>query len=143
MENKDIRWIQRFNNYRKALAQLDEAIKLSEKRHLSKLENQGLIKAFEFTYELAWNTLQDFLREIVDPKISGGPKVIIARAIAEGYLLDENGWKEIHESRKNAAHTYNQDTADEIVDNIIATYFDLFIQLETRLQVEKLKQTGE
>ena len=55
---EDIRWEQRFSNYRKALNRLQKFIDKSE---LSELEEQGLIKAFEYTYELAWNTLKDFL----------------------------------------------------------------------------------
>jgi len=58
IENKDIRWEQRFSNYQKALAQLQKFI---DKGRLSELEKQGLVKAFEYTYELAWNTLKDFL----------------------------------------------------------------------------------
>lgn len=38
---EDIRWIQRFSNYRKALARLREAIELSEERELTDLEQQG------------------------------------------------------------------------------------------------------
>lgn len=57
MENKDIRWIQRFSNYKKALSQLKEAVDLLSIRELSRLEKQGLIQAFEYTHELAWKTL--------------------------------------------------------------------------------------
>ena len=56
----DIRWQQRFSNYKKALAQLSEAVELSKQRPLVHLEQQGLIKAFEFTYELAWNLIKDY-----------------------------------------------------------------------------------
>ncbi len=58
---KDIRWQQRFSNYKKALHQLGEAVSLSEKRELSDLEKQGMILAYEYTHELAWTTLKDFL----------------------------------------------------------------------------------
>lgn len=61
MTEKDIRWIQRFHNFKKALGQLAEAVELAGQRDLSKLEKQGVIQAFEFTHELAWNTLKDFL----------------------------------------------------------------------------------
>jgi nucleotidyltransferase substrate binding protein (TIGR01987 family) len=57
----DIRWQQRFSNYTKALEQLSDAVSLSRKRGLSKLEKQGLIQAFEYTHELAWKVLKDFL----------------------------------------------------------------------------------
>lgn len=58
MAKKDIRWEQRFSNYQKALGQLQKFI---DKGELSELEEQGLVKAFEYTYELAWNTIKDFL----------------------------------------------------------------------------------
>jgi hypothetical protein len=52
MSVQDIRWIQRFNHFVKALSQLEEAVQLAQQRPLSKLEEQGLIQAFEFTHEL-------------------------------------------------------------------------------------------
>lgn len=61
MNAQDVRWIQRYNNFTKALQQLKEAVLLAQKRPLTKLEQQGLIQAFEFTHELAWNILKDFL----------------------------------------------------------------------------------
>jgi len=57
MNDLDIRWQQRFANYKKALRQLQSAVELSDQRELSQLEKQGVIQAFEFTHELAWNVL--------------------------------------------------------------------------------------
>ena len=57
----DIRWIQCFDNYQRALQTLSRAVALSAERPLSELEQQGLIQGFEFTHELAWNMLKDFL----------------------------------------------------------------------------------
>jgi nucleotidyltransferase substrate binding protein (TIGR01987 family) len=59
MNIKDIRWEQRLNNYLKALSQLELFIK---KDQLNQLEEQGLIKSFEYTYELAWQTIKDYLQ---------------------------------------------------------------------------------
>ena len=61
MSSPDIRWLQRFDNFKRAFARLSEASELADQRDLSDLERQGLIQAFEFTHELAWNTLKDFL----------------------------------------------------------------------------------
>lgn len=58
----DVRWIQRFQNFQKALTQLEQAVILGKSRKLSNLEKQGTIQAFEFTHELAWKTLKDFLQ---------------------------------------------------------------------------------
>jgi hypothetical protein len=71
MEKSDIRWIQRFENYIKAFSQLEEAILLANKRPLSNLEEQGLIQAFEYTHELAWKTLKDFLNYQGNQEIYG------------------------------------------------------------------------
>ncbi|MCL2042013.1 MAG: nucleotidyltransferase substrate binding protein [Bacteroidales bacterium] len=60
MEPKDIRWKQRLENYKKALMQLRNAVALGQERPFSELEEQGLIQAFEFTHELAWNVMKDF-----------------------------------------------------------------------------------
>lgn len=137
MDNKDIRWMQRFYNYRKALAKLCEA---GDKIVMTDLEQEGLIKRFEYTYELAWKTLQDLLREKGSPNSNGGPSVIIKQAFTEGYIASESQWKELKTSREMTSHTYNDETANEIAENIVETYIDLFLQLETRLQLEKLNQ---
>ena len=140
MNNKDIRWIQRFNNYRNALARLGAAIRLNEERPLSDLEEQGLIQGFEFTYDLAWKTLQDLLRHHNRPNDNGGPAIIIKQALADGFIKDEEGWKELKKSRELTSHTYDDEMADEIATKIIEVFYGLFIQLETLLQLEILNQ---
>jgi nucleotidyltransferase substrate binding protein (TIGR01987 family) len=140
MPNKDIRWIQRFANYRKALARLGEAVELAKERELSDLEQQGLIQGFEFTFDLAWKTMQDFLRENNRPNDNGGPNVIITQSLADGIILDEEQWKAMKKSRDLTSHSYDEETADEIAKKIIDAYHGLLIQLETRLQLEKINQ---
>jgi len=136
----DVRWIQRFNNYRKALARLGEAIELSRERTLSDLEQQGMIQAFEFTYDLAWKTLQDILRERERPGCNGGPGVIIRQALEDGYVNNEEHWMALKKSRELTSHAYDEVMAAEIAHLIVIRYHGLFIQLETRLQLEKINQ---
>ncbi len=140
MSNEDIRWIQRFNNYRKALARLGEAVALAEERDLSDLEQQGLIQGFEFTFDLAWKTLQDYLRHHKRPNDNGGPNVIIEQALADGIIKGDEVWKAMKKSRDLTSHSYDGETADDIAENILDTYHGLFIQLETRLQLEKINE---
>ena len=54
-----IRWQQRFNNYRKALVKLTQAVELLSDRiereeAVDELLQEGLIQRFEYTHELAW-----------------------------------------------------------------------------------------
>ena len=62
MTEPDIRWIQRFDNFQRALMVLERGVQLALERDLSELEQQGLIQGFEFTHELAWNLLKDYLQ---------------------------------------------------------------------------------
>ncbi|HAQ18110.1 MAG TPA: nucleotidyltransferase [Prolixibacteraceae bacterium] len=139
MANKDIRWIQRFHNYRKALARLGNAIALSEERLLSDLEQQGLIQAFEFTFDMAWKTLQDFIVERGYTGEREKPIRIIVDAAERG-IVKEKKWRKMYEGRNKTSHTYDEEIADDIAQKIIEDYHNLFILLETRLQLEKLNQ---
>jgi len=76
VDNKDIRWYQRVNNFDLALKELTEAVELSQQRALSKLEEQGLIQAFEYNYELAWNCLKDFYEYQGEEGIQGSRDAI-------------------------------------------------------------------
>lgn len=135
---KDIRWIQRFNNYTKALSQLNDAVALAEQRKLTKLEEQGLIQAFEFTHELAWNTLKDFLEERGIQSLYGSRDVTREAFKAE---LIQNGeiWMEMIVSRNLSSHTYDEATAMKIVSAVVHSYFAEFQELRDKMN--KLKET--
>lgn len=122
---EDIRWKQRFDNYLRAFATLQRAVYLARQRDLSELEQQGLIQAFEFTHELAWNVLKDYLEET---GISGiiGSKGATREAFKNGLISDGESWMEMIRSRNLSSHTYNQDTADEVVTNILSRYYPAF-----------------
>lgn len=132
MEKKDTRWVQRFSNLKKAFLKLKEAV---DQEPLSELENEGLIHRFEYTYELAWKTLQDLLEEkgYLDIK---GPAPVIRQAFQDGYIADGDGWMRLKKSRENTSHTYNKEIAEEIVEQIISFYFFLFEDLITKLEHE-------
>lgn len=136
MSAQDIRWIQRFNNFAKAFLQLQEAVELAQQRPLSKLEEQGLIQAFEFTHELAWNTLKDFLESRgVQPLY--GSKDSTREAFKAGLIEKGEAWMDMIQSRNLTSHTYDEPTAAQIVSAIRATYFTEFEALQVKL--EKLK----
>lgn len=128
-DDKDIRWKQRFSNYQKALAQLRKFI---DKGDLSELEKQGLIKAFEYTYELAWNTLKDFLTYRGQTDIYGS-RDAIRKAFKEGLIEDGEGWMDMLQSRNQTSHTYNEETAEEIATAVTTKYYALFQQLKKKL----------
>lgn len=126
---KDIRWEQRFSNYQKALQQLEEVVGLE---HPNKFEEQGLVKAFEFTYELAWNTLKDFLVHQGFADIVGS-RDAIRTAFKQGLLAEGRIWMRMIESRNKTAHTYNEKTAQEIVADVREQFVPQFIELRKTL----------
>jgi nucleotidyltransferase substrate binding protein (TIGR01987 family) len=125
----DVRWQQRFSNYRKALSQLEKFV---IKGNLSNMEEQGLIKAFEYTYELAWTTLKDYLEYQGIFNITGS-RDAIREAYQKNLIEDGEGWMKMIVSRNLTSHSYNEDTADEIASSILNEYFGLFKNLESKL----------
>lgn len=129
----DIRWQQRLMNYEKAVAQLISAIDLAKQRKLSDLEKQGLIQAFEFTYELAWNVMKDYFLYQANTNITGS-RDAIRESFQKGLIIDGEGWMEMIISRNQTTHTYNLKIANEITEKIINQYGVLFNQFLKRMQ---------
>lgn len=121
----DIRWHQRFSNFKKALRQLENAIHISEARALSDQEKQELIQAFEFTHELAWNVMKDFFEYQGNASISGS-RDATREAFNKGLLKNGEGWMSMLKSRNLSSHTYNEKVAEEIVLQIAETFYPLF-----------------
>jgi nucleotidyltransferase substrate binding protein (TIGR01987 family) len=130
MGGQDIRWKQRLANFNKALSQLKKFI---EKGALNELEEQGLVQAFEYTYELAWNVVRDYLREQGNQDIHGS-RDAIREAFSLELIRDGEGWMEMLKDRNLAAHTYNQETARAIAEHVATRYYDLFAALQRTMQ---------
>lgn len=128
----DIRWRQRFANYQKALGQLRKFIEKNEASGLNELEEQGLIKAFEYTYELGWNMLKDFL-EYQGRTGLAGSRDTIREAFKVGLIGDGEGWMQMLQNRNRTSHTYNEATADAITDAILHGHFALFEALDAEM----------
>ena len=136
----DIRWIQRLNNYSKALQNLKSACELSKKRKLSQLEKQGLIQAFEFTYELAWKTIKEFFVSQGDVEILGS-RDAFTLAFNRGLVTKGDVLMDIIKSRQRTSHTYNETQANEIYNDIIQRYSTAFEEIYNVLNKEKEKRS--
>ncbi|HZM04979.1 MAG TPA: nucleotidyltransferase substrate binding protein [Candidatus Saccharimonadales bacterium] len=133
MKNQDIRWIQRFQNYQKALAQLTRAVDLARQRPLTELERQGMIQAFEYTHELAWNTLKDFLESRGAIHLFGSRDTTRA-AFAAGLIQDGELWMQMIQSRNQTTHTYNEEIVEQIVSAVTGGYMTEFDRLQKKLE---------
>ena len=132
MGDQDIRWKQRFASFSKALKQLKVGVDLAETRSLSRLEEQGLIQGFEFTHELAWKMLKDFIESKGNTALYGS-KDVTRKAFQLELIEDGEGWMQMIESRNLSSHTYNEKTAEKIVADILTRYYSLFASLEVKM----------
>lgn len=115
------------------MLQLQEAVELSEQRLLSRLEKQGVIQAFEFTHELAWNVLKDYLQDQGNQNIKGS-KDATREAFKVELISDGEQWMEMIQSRNISSHAYDEHTAEQLVSAIIKRYFPLFVSLQTEMK---------
>jgi len=127
-KNIDIRWMQRHSNFKKALGQLTEFI---DKGSLNKFEKQGLIQCFEYTYELSWNLLKDYLDAEGIQTITG-PRSAITESFKYGIIQNGELWMLMLQDRNRTSHTYNEETTDEIIEHIYLNWYQLFIELKLK-----------
>ena len=121
----DIRWKQRFDNFCRAYMNLHEAVELSKTRTLSKLEEQGLIQSFEYTHELAWKVLKDYLEEQGFTDIIGS-KNATRIAFKEGLIYQGEVWMAMIEARNQTSHSYNLEVAAAVAEKGRLVYYPVF-----------------
>jgi len=126
---QDIRWIQRFNNFEKAFKQLESAIDIAKSRELTKLEKQGVIHCFEYSHELAWKVLKDFLTEqgVVDLI---GSKDSTRAAFKAGIISDGEIWMEMIKARNSIINTDNYYNLEYLSEQILVNFFPAFLEFK-------------
>jgi len=134
--NKDIRWKQRFNSFEKAILKIKEVVdNINSIDELSDLESEGLIQRFEYTSELAWKVLKDFLESKGYINIKS-PNDVLKQSFEDGYINNHDAWRRMNKARNTTSHTYNKGDAREIANEIVNNYYILLDSLYQRLQNE-------
>lgn len=130
------RWKYRFENYKRAFILLREAI---EQETLSQLEQEGTIQRFEYTMELAWKVMKDYLenQNVVFGQVT--PRAVIRKAFEAGLIQDGETWQNALDARNKMSHTYNFETFGQVVDDIRKHYLAVLDQLHFFLLEESLK----
>lgn len=125
MENKDIRWIQRFQNFTKAMNYLEQALQIP---NTDIVQKAGIIQFFEMSFELAWNLVKDYLEEqgFVDVK---SPRGALKKAFEIGILENGHDWMDLLQDRNLTAHTYDEQKANDMEQLIENKYFPLLKSL--------------
>lgn len=132
-EEKDIRWIQRFRNFRSALYRLGKAVEIvteqiNEDEEVDDLLKEGLIQRFEYTHELAWKVMKDYAEYQGYTDIRGS-RDAFRKAFDMGLVTDKS-WMDSIIDRNLKSHNYDEDTAEDICENIVDVYYPLFVKFE-------------
>jgi nucleotidyltransferase substrate binding protein (TIGR01987 family) len=133
----DIRWQQRFANFCQALEQLETFF---QPPALNERERQGLIKAFEYCFELGWNTLRDLLLEEGNAGLIGS-RDTLRLAFRVSLIRDGESWLRMVQDRNLTSHTYNRSTAEQVSQQIATRYLPCFQELRQVL-AQRIKATG-
>ncbi len=129
----DIRWKLRFDNFEKALQHLEAALEVEDPDIIQKA---GTIQFFEMTFELSWKVLKDYLEAQGFSGIKS-PRDAIKRGFETELIQDGHGWLQMLENRNITTHTYDEDTANEVVASIRITYYPLLKGLYDKLKPER------
>jgi len=134
----DIRWKQRFENFESAFMLLKGAFE-KDITEMSDLEKEGVVQRFEYTFELAWKALKDYLvyGGIVFDQIT--PRRVIKEAFAAKIIEDGQTWIDMLEQRNLMSHTYDRKTFDDVIRNISQRYFAALEQVFTWLKQKMLE----
>ncbi len=132
MNHKETRWKQRYNNLVKAYRQLEQANDQFSK--LSDLEKEGMIQRFEYTFELSWKTLKDYLES--RGVLVQFPRDVIKEAFSSGIIHDGQLWMDMLDNRNLMAHTYQEEIFQEVVQNVHTGYFPAITRLVDYLEKE-------
>jgi len=132
----DVRWLQRFNNYRKALNKLRQAVDIASEKmdwgeEVDDLLQEGLIQRFEYTHELAWKVMKDYAEYQGYTDIKGSRDAF--RKGLEMGIIDNEKWMESIEDRNQTSHNYDDETVNEIYEAVVNDYYPLFVKFEKEM----------
>lgn len=123
----DVRWKQRFQNFDKAFKRLADAILIIRNDPDNVLLQAGLIQTYEFTFELAWKTLKDYLE--MEGFTVPSPRATLRQAFQCGYIQQGDVWLKALNDRNLTAHTCDDEVAKEVIADIQQTYYFLLKDL--------------
>ncbi len=131
--NRKPKWQYRFNNYKRAFTLLREATERESEHALSDLELEGMIQRFEYTWELAWKTLKDYLENegVILDKIT--PKAVLIKSIEAKITTDRETWMQALDDRNQMSHVYDHASFKQVCDNIEQKYLAIFDTLYQKL----------
>jgi nucleotidyltransferase substrate binding protein (TIGR01987 family) len=142
MNRTDVRWKQRFQNFRKAYSLLRGALEDREVDSFNDLEQEGVVQRFEYTFELAWKTTKDYLMESGSVLKEITPRNVIKEGFAAGILADGQVYMDMMLDRNLMSYCYDRQKFVEILKRIKKDYLPALEQLYDFFVEKDLEWTG-
>lgn len=121
INNQDVRWKQRFQNYEKAFKRLERAIDVVKRIPDDDLLQSGLVQTYEYTFELAWKTLKDYLEQ--EGFLPHSPRETIRQGFQSGYIANAEDWLQALADRNLTTHLYDDEVIARVLKDIFERYF--------------------
>ena len=137
--NQDVRWKQRFENFERGFVLLNSALEGRTLDQLSQLEQEGVIQRFEYTFELAWKTLKDYLENAGVTLDQITPRSVIKAAFAAKLIDDGQAWIDMLTHRNLMSHTYDCTKFQEVVAALKDRYLAKLEAMYLLLKSQKLE----
>lgn len=125
MEN-NTRLKQRFSNFKRAFILLQEGVELKNKRELSQLEKEGIVQRFEYTLELAWLVMRDYLESQNFVLEFTTPRSVIKKSFEVQLINSGEVWQDALDMRNKMSHTYDSQEFEKAVEQIAQEYLAVF-----------------
>lgn len=134
----DVRWKQRFQNFDRAFVLLRAAMEKGPGA-LNPLEKEGVVQRFEYSFELAWKTIKDYLEHggLVFATVT--PRQVLKDAYSARILSDGRVWMEMLDHRNLLSHTYDLVAFEKAVEAIHRIYLPAIAQVHEFLLKEAEK----
>lgn len=126
------KWLDRLNTFKNAIRRLAEVIDLSNERKLNQFEYDSLIKRFEFSFEMAWKLMMSYEKDNGVAELHGS-KDVVRQAYRMSIITNGEAWLEMIDDRNKTSHLYDEEMASDVIDEIIHTYYPLFIELQNKM----------
>lgn len=131
MADNKKRWEQRLESFGKALARLDEVVALHGERRLTPLELDGMVQRFEYTQEMAWKLLKNYI-EYQDGTAMAGARDTVRHAFSAHIIDNPAPWMDMIDSRNLTSHLYDGEVENDVVDKILNTFYPILRELYDR-----------
>ena len=137
MSDATPRWRYRLVNYQRALALLREAMDKRKMSGLNQLETEGAVQRFEFTLELAWNVMKDYLEHEGLAFDQVTPRAVIRKAYQANLTEHGEVWMDALDARNKMSHTYNARVFEQVVGEIADRYLVVMEDLNRLLTTKE------